>query len=220
MNNGQGARWLAGAPAAPEGDYDADIIILALDREEETLAAIGSALSQTGVSRHVFVLDQGSRQQSRDRFAAAVADRRDATLLAASCNLGVAGGRNLVTSQGHGRAIIALDNDAVFATPDTVARMVSALDAEPRLAAVGCRIVAHDTGADDLSSWGYPASLLPSAGTPLTPSPMSAPATRCGAQPGRSQAATTQSCFSAGRSSTSACAPSPLAGVCGIAAIW
>jgi GT2 family glycosyltransferase len=60
--------------------------------------------------------------------------------------------------------IVALDNDAEFAAPDTVARLAAALDAEPRLAAIGCRIVTHAGGTDDLSSWGYPASLLPSAG--------------------------------------------------------
>ncbi len=48
--------------------------------------------------------------------------------------------------------------------PIPVARMVAALDAEPQLAAVGCRIVTHADGDDDLSSWGYPSSLLPRAG--------------------------------------------------------
>jgi GT2 family glycosyltransferase len=59
--------------------------------------------------------------------------------------------------------IVALDNDAVFATATTVAQLVAALDAEPRLAAIGCRIVTHTDGKDDLSSWGYPASLRPYA---------------------------------------------------------
>jgi GT2 family glycosyltransferase len=85
-------------------------------------------------------------------------------LLAVSCNLGVAGGRNLISGLGHGRVIVALDNDAEFAAPDTVARLVSALDGEPGLAAIGCRIVTHADGSDDLSSWGYPAKLLPSVG--------------------------------------------------------
>ncbi len=64
----------------------------------------------------------------------------------------------------HGRTIVALDNDAEFAASDTVARLVAALDAEPRLAAIGCRIVTHAEGLDDLSSWGYPAGLLACAG--------------------------------------------------------
>ncbi len=153
-------RHVAGAAGPPIGEYDADILILALDRAEETVAAIHSALAQTGVSRHVTVLDQGSRPEALARLAAAVDHRPDATLLASSRNLGVAGGRDLAAGLGHGRTIVALDNDAVFDSPETVARLARALAAERDLAAVGCRIVVDSTGDDDLTSWGYPAALL------------------------------------------------------------
>ena len=152
-------RTIAGAAEPPDGRYDADIIILALERPEETVAAIKSACGQTGVSIHVFVLDQGSSPETLSRFAAMAKDRGDVTLLATERNLGVAGGRNLISDMGHGRVIVALDNDAVFASADTVARLVAALDSEPRLAAIGCRIVTDDGGADDRSSWGYAESL-------------------------------------------------------------
>ncbi len=158
------AHLVAGAAGPSAGLYDVDIIILALDRAEETFAAVNSALSQTGVSAHLFILDQGSRPETLAALAKRLSGRTDVTLLAVDQNLGVAGGRNLLSSRGHGRAIVALDNDAEFATTDTVARMVAALDAEPQLAAVGCRIVTHADGDDDLSSWGYPSSLLPRAG--------------------------------------------------------
>lgn len=151
---------LAGAVAPPAGPYDADILILALDRAAETVAAIRSALAQTGVSRHVFVLDQGSAPAALARIAAAVAGRTDASLVCAGGNLGVAGGRTLAAALGHGRVIVALDNDAEFADPTVVAHAVAALAAAPALAAIGFRIVMEDGGADDLSSWGYPAALL------------------------------------------------------------
>jgi GT2 family glycosyltransferase len=154
-------RALAGATKPPPGCYDADIIILALERPEETVAAIMSARGQTGALIHVFVLDQGSCPETLEQLAAVARDRADVTLLKAERNLGVAGGRNLISNLGHGRVIVALDNDATFAAPDTVARLVAALDAEPRLGAIGCRIVTHAGGTDDVSSWGYPANLLP-----------------------------------------------------------
>jgi GT2 family glycosyltransferase len=157
-------RLIAGAPGPPKGRYDTDIIILVLERVEETLAAIASASEQTGVSVHIFVLDQGSCSETLERLAQTVRVRRDVTLLAAERNLGVAGGRNLISGLGHGRVIVALDNDAEFGSPDTVARMVAALDAEPRLGAIGCRIVTYAGGEDDLSSWGYPVGLLSCAG--------------------------------------------------------
>jgi GT2 family glycosyltransferase len=155
---------VAGDAGPAHESYDADIIILALDRIEETRAAIASACRQAGVSIHVFVLDQGSSPDGLRCLAEDVRHRPGVTLLAAEENLGVAGGRNLISGLGRGRTIVALDNDAEFATTDTVARMVAALDAEPGLAAIGCRIVCYADGSDDLSSWGYPAGLLPCAG--------------------------------------------------------
>ena len=156
-------RCAAGAARPPRGPYDADIVILALDRPEETAAAIHSALAQRGVSRHVTIVDQGSRPETLARLAAIVTGRDDAALLALDVNAGVPGGRNIGAAFGHGRIIVGLDNDAEFDCPDTAARMVAALDANRRLGALGCRIVVDSTGRDDLTSWGYPASLLPHA---------------------------------------------------------
>jgi GT2 family glycosyltransferase len=157
-------RHLAGAAGAPDGSYDADVVILSLDRPEETEAAIRSALAQVGVSRHVFIVDQGSRPETLARLINVIAPRKDATLVALGCNRGVAGGRNRGTRLGHGRIIVGLDNDAEFADARTLARAVAALDSDPAIAAIGCRIVLHATGADDLSSWGYPIELLEHAG--------------------------------------------------------
>ncbi len=155
---------VAGAAAPPAHDYDADVVILALDRAEATVAAIRSALAQRGVARHVFVVDQGSQPDNLALLAAAVDGREDATLVRLERNCGVAGGRNRGTALGHGRIIAALDNDAEFADADTLARAVAALDAAPRIAALAFRIVVFADGSDDLSSWGYPTSLLARAG--------------------------------------------------------
>uniref|UniRef100_UPI0022EB1681 glycosyltransferase family 2 protein n=1 Tax=Falsiroseomonas oryzae TaxID=2766473 RepID=UPI0022EB1681 len=153
---------VAGAtgPAAP---VDADVIILAMDRPEETVAAIASARAQVGVAKHVWILDQGSRPTALADIAGAVKGATDATLWRAARNHGVAGGRNRATALGGARVVFALDNDAEFARPDTLARAVAALDTEPDLAAIACRILVHDTGEEDLSSWGYPTGLLPQA---------------------------------------------------------
>ncbi len=158
-----GPQRLAGAPP-PEGPYDADILILALDRAADTMEAIDSALAQTGVRRHVTVIDQGSEPVTIAALTAHIAGRTDAVLWSAGRNRGVAGGRNLGAALGHGRVIVGLDNDAVFAAGATVAALVATLDTTPDLAALGMRILAHASGRDDLSSWGYPLALLPRAG--------------------------------------------------------
>ena len=154
-------RHIAGA-AGPSGpDYDADVIILALDRAEDTVAAIASARAQVGIAKHVWVADQGSRPENLALLAEAVTGAADATLVQLDQNLGVAGGRNRATALGTGRCVFALDNDAEFAGPDTLAQAARALEAEPDLAAIACRILVFATGADDLSSWGYAPGLLP-----------------------------------------------------------
>lgn len=158
-----GAVHVAGALSGPSGNYDADVIILSLERAAETEAAIRSALMQKGVERHVSVVDQGSGAETLARLAAVVEGRGDATLVRIEQNLGVAGGRNLATSLGHGRVIVALDNDAVFDDCATLAQAVAAIDEDHELGAVGFRILVDGTGADDLLSWGYPTALLPRA---------------------------------------------------------
>jgi GT2 family glycosyltransferase len=153
-------RQVAGAERPPWVAYDVDVVILALDRAEATVAAIRSALSQTGVTRYVIVVDQGSRPDALARMTAAVHGRKDATLVAVDRNYGVPGGRNIGSALGCGRIIVGLDNDAEFAVSDTLARLASGFDSDPELAAIGCRIVVDTTGEDDLSSWGYPRALL------------------------------------------------------------
>jgi GT2 family glycosyltransferase len=157
-------KHLAGAPQPPAAAYDTDIVILSLGRPKETVAAIGSALAQRGVTKHVTILDQGSAADDLLHLAEFVATKPDATLLGSDSNAGVAAGRNRVTSFGHGRVIIALDNDAVFATPETAWQAVGALDERADLAALGFRILARDGTRDDPLSWGYPKTLLPRAG--------------------------------------------------------
>lgn len=156
---------MQGSPGDGDGrtgpPVDADIVILSLDRLDDTLAAIASALDQTGITRHVWVADQGSKPENLARLTAFCAGRDGLTLLAFPDNRGVAGGRNRAIAPGRGRHVIALDNDAEFDGDDLVARAVAALDAEPSLAAIAFRILRFGDREDDLSSWGYPAALLP-----------------------------------------------------------
>ncbi|MBN9564020.1 MAG: glycosyltransferase [Alphaproteobacteria bacterium] len=154
---------VAGALAPPARDYDVDIIILSLDRPDETMAAVRSALAQRGISRHIVVVDQGSEPANLARLASLLRGRLDATLVRLPENLGVAGGRNRASAIGHGRVIVALDNDAEFATDTTAAEAAAALDEDAGLGALGFRILAHANGEDDQSSWGYPPRLKPLA---------------------------------------------------------
>lgn len=162
-------RLLAGQRPVP-GAYDADIVILCLGRLEDTKAAIESALAQRGGRFHVSVLDQGSEPEMLHELALRFGKAPGFALYAARENRGVAAGRNVLATLGHGRIIVGLDNDARFADARVVAGALRRFASMPELGAVGFCILAADGQGPDLTSWGYPKPLLPRyrAGFPAT----------------------------------------------------
>jgi GT2 family glycosyltransferase len=151
---------VAGSPP-PLGGYEADIIILSLNRLAETKEAITSALRQRGGIFHITVLDQGSGPEVLRELSRHFAHSPYFALYDAGRNLGVAGGRNLAATLGHGQIIVALDNDAVFENNWVTARAYQAFMQAPDLGALAFNILAKDSKQPDLSSWGYPKPLLP-----------------------------------------------------------
>jgi GT2 family glycosyltransferase len=142
------------------GGYDADIIILSLNRPAETEAAIESALMQQGGIFQVTVLDQGSEAEMLTALSRRFSKALNFSLYAAGTNLGVASGRNLAASLGHGRIIVALDNDAIFKGKWVVARALDRFRQNPDLGALGFSVLSADGVCPDRFSWGYPARLL------------------------------------------------------------
>jgi GT2 family glycosyltransferase len=138
--------------------YDVDIIILSLNRVGETIEAIASAIAQEGITKRVLVLDQGSQADQREKLVAYCKDK-PVHLELGQENLGVAGGRNKVTSLGTAPCIIALDNDAEFADTLCCKRAVDYLRSHPELGAIGFQILTYSTGEIDESSWGSPAAI-------------------------------------------------------------
>jgi hypothetical protein len=151
---------LRGGTPPPDSSYDIDIIILALDRFDETIKAVISALDQTGPSFHVHILDQGSAPETQARFTLAFRGVSNISYYVTDKNLGVPGGRNFLSEVGKGRIIIALDNDAVFADRNVAAQVVAAFDRDRSLGAVAFNILAADGVQPDRSSWGYPARMM------------------------------------------------------------
>ena len=150
----------ADAQSLPADDpADVDIIILSLDRVDDTIAAVDSALAQRGVRRKVWVVDQGSSPETIERLQRHVAGKPSVHLEILGRNLGVAGGRNAATRLGTAPCVIALDNDAIFGSEDEAAKAAQRLGGDPGLAAIGFRILNFYSGTDDESSWGYPAAL-------------------------------------------------------------
>ena len=145
----------------PLDAYDADIIILSLNRLDDTIEAINSALAQRGGIFHVTVLDQGSSPEMLRQLRMQFTNQSDFAFYESDSNLGVAGGRVAAAALGHGQFIIALDNDAVFATPWVAAKALRLFRQSPDVAAIGFNILAADGKQPDITSWGYPKAMLP-----------------------------------------------------------
>ena len=146
------------ATAQPNGaqPVDADVIILSWNRPNDVADAIASALGQVGVRRRILVVDQGSEPQNIAQLERSIDASPDIELKKLERNTGVAGGRNIAIAMGDARYIVALDSDAVFGDPGTLARAVRHLDANPSLAAIAFRIENYFTGRNDDTSWDYP----------------------------------------------------------------
>jgi GT2 family glycosyltransferase len=153
-------RRTAGALPPLDG-YEADIIILALNRQDDTIAAIKSALDQRGGIFHITVLDQGSDPAMVRQLRRQFSHLSNFALYEAGTNLGVPGGRAAAAALGHGQIIVALDNDAVFESPWIVAKALRLFRQSSDLAAIGFKILAADGRHPDITSWGYPKAMLP-----------------------------------------------------------
>jgi GT2 family glycosyltransferase len=137
------------------GDVQVDIVIVSWNRPDETIAAVASALAQTGVRRRVHVLDQGSDPPNIARVKAFCADKPDVTLQCLERNIGIAEGRNRVIAMGTAPIIIGLDSDAVFDDPGCAARAAARMAGDERLGIIAFRILDSDTRRE--SHWDYPA---------------------------------------------------------------
>ena len=139
-------------------DVAVDIIILDWNRPEHTIIAIKSALAQRGVARKVWLVDQGSTPENREKLAAFCEAQRDVHVHWLEQNVGVAAGRNIATRLGGAAYVVSLDNDAVFEDEYCVSRAVRRLEREPELGALAFRILDAQTRSDE-SYWDYPAAL-------------------------------------------------------------
>lgn len=145
-----------------------DIVILSWGRIPDTCLAIDSALAQTGVAIRVLVVDQGTAAEELAVLKAHVACNDRVTLVCNIQNRGVPGGRNQASALGTAPYIVALDNDAEFASEDEVARAVEAMEIDRSIGALAFRIVLFSTGQDDKSSWPYPIPMANNAGRRFT----------------------------------------------------
>lgn len=133
-----------------------DVIILSWNRVDDTIAAIRSAASQTGVVKRILVIDQGSNAENLRKLEHFLQGNSCVELKKLGCNVGVAAGRNAATAMGNAPFVVALDSDAEFADEDVLRRVVGHFESDPHMCAIAFRIMNFFTGKNDVTSWDYP----------------------------------------------------------------
>ena len=123
---------------SPEVARRVDAVVVNYNARDELLACVRS-LRADGVA-DVVVVDNGSADGSGSALTAADPVAR---LVETGANLGYGGGANRGLAQGH-RELVLVCNADVVVHPGTMATMMAALDADPRLALVGPRLINPD----------------------------------------------------------------------------
>jgi GT2 family glycosyltransferase len=104
-------------------------------------------LAQEGVDGHVFVLDQSSDPEHRQKLIDRCAGESRVRLVLSPINLGVTAGRNALHALGSAPYLIWLDDDARLVDSNGAARAVALAESDPRIAAIGFHFL-NDDGSD------------------------------------------------------------------------
>lgn len=117
-----------------------DVIIVNYRCAGQTCRAAGMLDNWPGT---IWVVDNSAEGSEAARLEAALARQRNTRLLVAERNLGFGAGCNLAYAQSRAAYVLLLNPDACI-EPSAVERLVAALDASPRLAAVAPAIYWDD----------------------------------------------------------------------------
>ncbi len=101
--------------------------------------------------REVILVDNASADGTPAAVAAAFPDVR---VIANTDNTGFAAANNQALAEARGRYALLLNPDAFPTAPDSLAALVACLDADPRAAIAGCRLI-HEDGRHQVGDAGW-----------------------------------------------------------------
>jgi GT2 family glycosyltransferase len=129
--------------AAGECDEMVSIVVLSLNRVEDTLRCLEAIARHTPFRHEIILVDNGSEPVQLARLREAVAGRENTRLVSLGRNLGVGGGRNHGVTLARGGYVVFLDND-IEVGDRWLARLLEEIEGDPRVAACCCRVVFPD----------------------------------------------------------------------------
>lgn len=122
-----------------------DVIILTYNRSGEIGATLENVLRQAAKLRKVIVVNNASTDDTA-QVLAGYTQHPQVEVIHSDTNLGCPGGRNLALRAATAELVIALDDDAYFASDDPVGEVVRRFEANPRLGLLALRIVNDFSG--------------------------------------------------------------------------
>ena len=139
------------------------VFILDLNGSTDTLQAVESVRYNSCTDVEIMIHINGSSPEHTKRIVQALSSMPDVRISKTDINLGYAGGnnhllQNLLTEDDHPEYILFLNNDARL-EKDTIATLISVMDANAKVGAVGPRILHNDTesiiAADGARTWKW-----------------------------------------------------------------
>lgn len=142
-------------------DYTVDIVILSWNRSKMTIETILNILAQKNIDVTLWIIDQGSKPKQLSSLQKMQESNPAINIIKLEKNIGVAAGRKLGMSFGTAEFIVGIDNDAIFASNDSIYNGINRIKKDIKIGAIGFKIENFYTNSLDLTSWVYPRQLLP-----------------------------------------------------------
>ena len=143
-----------------EKNGQVDIVVLSWNRVDNTIATLENILSQEDVNILVWVIDQGSDEETIQSLKEFISTHSIIKLIELEENYGVAGGRNRGMRLGNGEFVICIDNDAVFDSQTAIKDTVERFRVDDELAVIGYKIKNFYTHIADRPNWVYARQLM------------------------------------------------------------
>jgi len=130
------------------------VLILSRRRLERLRGCLRSVAAQSFADREIVVLANGCAETAE----VVAAEFPEVRLIVEPENLGSAPGRNRAVREARGEYLLFLDDDGEIRTPDTLERLVAALDARPGVALASMAL--YDAEDDEPTGWRLRSSAL------------------------------------------------------------
>lgn len=130
-------------PAKLKNEKLVSIIILSLNRFDDTDSAIKNIFQFTKLPFEIIILDNNSTEDVKDKLRKLEKKHINLKVVFENTNLGCAGGRDKAKKYAKGEYVLFLDND-ILVFPYYLENLINRLESDPMVAGVCCKTIFPD----------------------------------------------------------------------------